>query len=164
MPTFTSDLIGIRFRDDDGSESAATWRQLENVNDPDAPVDTNLRIRFEIQETAGGSINNETWQLQVDVDGGGFTNVGLGSSVVRSVGSGNFADDDNCTQQLGGSTPFVGLNGMDEADGITGVASYAGNDFGGVPVAGVMTLVVDNVASTTLTDLSVDIYYTEHWN
>ena len=43
-------------------------------------------------------------------------------------------------------------------------ADTAGNDFGGVPVAGVMTLVVDNVASTTLTDLSVDIYYTEHWN
>jgi len=46
----TIEQEGFRFRNDDGSESAATWRQTQDVDDTIAK-DTNFRLRFLLSAT-----------------------------------------------------------------------------------------------------------------
>lgn len=120
----------FRGRNDDGSESAATWKATANTDWTQA-VDENFRIRFLVQETAGGSENNVNLQLQYNHNGGGWNSVNASSSVVQSSLSGNFAEDDNTTQQIGSGTFISPNSGMDEDEGLAGESSdidFAGND------------------------------------
>ncbi len=55
------DQEGFRFRNDDGSESAATWRQLQDVNDTISP-DTNFRLRTLVNAT--GDPPTSAFQLE----------------------------------------------------------------------------------------------------
>jgi hypothetical protein len=62
--TSTLDQEGYRWRDDDGSESAASWRQSQDVVDTVAQ-ETNIRLRAIIDEsTSGGDADAETFQLE----------------------------------------------------------------------------------------------------
>ena len=120
----------FRARNDDGSESAATWIAAVNTNWTQA-VDANFRIRFLVQETNGGSSNNASPQLQYNLNSGGWNNVTASSTVVRSSASTQFADDDNTTQQVGSGTFITPNSGMDEDNGLAGENSdidFAGND------------------------------------
>lgn len=55
------DQEGYRFRNDDGSESAATWRQGQDTVDT-VGKDTNIRLRILID--ASGNPNSEQFQLE----------------------------------------------------------------------------------------------------
>lgn len=133
------DQDSFRFRDDDGSETTATFLQLANIDiavgdrgTTDKGFDTNIRYRVLIQETAGGMGNNHRPQLQYDLNGANsWIDVNATSSTVRSSISGNFAEGDDTTQQIGAGTFISPNNGMDEDEGLAGEAmdmDFAGND------------------------------------
>lgn len=113
----------FRWRDDDGSESAASWLFGEDADATNLTLDQNYRLRITIDDTASGISNNVQPQLECNIDTAGWNPVNATSSGVRSSASGNFADDDNTTRQLtiptGGS--FITPNsGMDEDNGLAG--------------------------------------------
>ncbi len=118
----TIDQATFRIRDDDGSESAATWRQLEDINDT-LDVDINFRIRFTLDDTTDGERLNFQPQLEYNLASGGWNDVTGASSVIRATTSSEFTDDDDTTRQL--SIPAVGSfitpnSGMDDNDGLAG--------------------------------------------
>lgn len=111
----------FRGRNDDGNETTATWKAAQNINWNQAK-DVNLRIRLEVQETAGcAKANFTTIQLQYNLNGAGWVNVSASSSVVRSSASPNLADGASTTNQLTvGTGTFVGGGGFDEVNGVAG--------------------------------------------
>lgn len=115
--------VAYRCRNDDGDETTATW--LANQNTPcTMSVDTNYRLRLEIQETAAAGTNNKTFQLECQLNSGGFFNVTGTSTIVRSSASPNLADAANLTDQLTvGTGTFQGGNGFDEVNGVAGGAA-----------------------------------------
>ncbi|MCH9046449.1 MAG: hypothetical protein IIA40_10120 [SAR324 cluster bacterium] len=121
---------GFRGRNDDGSESAATWKAALNTDWTQA-VDENFRIRFLVTETGGAASNNVQPQLQYNLNSAGWNDVNATSLVARSSLSPNFAEGDNTTQQLGAGTFITPNSGMDEDEGLAGEANnidFAGND------------------------------------
>lgn len=128
--TASLDQDSFRGRNDDGSQSGASWKATTNTNWTQA-VDENFRVRFLVQETAGGSVNNANLQLQYNLNGTGWNSVNGTSSVVQSALSANFADDDNTTQQIGAGTFISPNSGMDENNGLAGENNdidFDGND------------------------------------
>jgi len=119
MGATTREQTSFRCRDDDGSESAATWRQLIDVDDTQN-VDTNYRIRFGY--TAAGMVGSVSAQLQYNLAGGGWVDVTATSDVVRSSASPNVADNATITEQLAQGKDFIAnttpTGGFDEVDGI----------------------------------------------
>ena len=110
----------FRGRNDDGNETTATWKATQGTDWSQA-VNTNFRVRFEIQETAGCAGNNKSWQVQYNRNSAGWVNVTATSSVVRSFASPNLADAANLTDQLtAGTGTFQGATGFDEVNGIAG--------------------------------------------
>lgn len=119
----------FRSRNDNGSETTATWKQPLNTNWTQA-MDVNFRIRFLIQETNNWLRNDFSAQLQYNLNGGGWNNVNAASSVARSAASASLTDGDDTTQQLGGGTFISNNDGVDEVDGASGGANldFAGSD------------------------------------
>ena len=117
MPgTPTLDQNAFRARNDNGSETTATWKAANNTNWSQA-VDTNFRVRFLIQEKAGNNPVNMTCQLQYNLAGAGWNNVTGSSSVVRASSSTQFTDGTLTTEQMGGAQSFSDGE-MDEVDGL----------------------------------------------
>jgi hypothetical protein len=54
---------GFRFRNDDGSEAAATWRQAQDVADSIAK-ETNVRLRVIVNETGGSDPASQQYGLE----------------------------------------------------------------------------------------------------
>ncbi len=110
----------FRGRNDDGSESAATWIATANTNWTQNP-DENFRIRFLIEETADEVDDDVTFQLQYNKNGGGWNDVNAASSNVRSSASPNVVDGADTTEQMGGPGTFITNNdGFDEVNGLAG--------------------------------------------
>ena len=121
--------FSFRWRKDDGTETTATWWATENTNPATAamPLNANIRIRFEIGETAGGT-GSIGAQLQYQINGGTWTNVNASSLYVRSSASANFADGDTVTNQLTTANAIVATfsgSRMDEVDGLITSISYS---------------------------------------
>ncbi len=119
------DQDSFRFRTDGGSESAASWVALINVDitggpGEDVEADTNFRIRFLIKDTNTGAENNVALQLQYNLNSDSWNDVNASSSVIRSFASTQFADGDDTTQQLGSGTFITPNSGMDEVEGLAG--------------------------------------------
>jgi len=116
MP-FRLSQIAFRGRNDDGSESAATWKAAQDTNWAQL-VEVPLRVRFRMDETGGTAWTNKTFNLRYSLNGGAYTAVAAGQPVVFAA-SGNFAQGDDCTTQLtGGTGTFVtNNNGMCETGG-----------------------------------------------
>lgn len=114
QPSFTQ--VTFRGRNDDGSESGATWKDTQG-NDWTQDTGVNFRIRFLIDETAS-RVWSLTFNLYYQINGGGYNAV-TGSTPVQFSLSSNFADGDDCTSQLtGGSGTFLtNNNGMKETTG-----------------------------------------------
>ena len=107
----------FRIRDDDGSETGATW--LEDLNDDHTlSADNAFRIRFEIEETAGASEGAFYHEVYYSRNSGAWTLVEASDTYIRPELSSEFADGDDCTQQLGSGTFFTNNNSMVE-DGQT---------------------------------------------
>ncbi len=126
MGATTREQTSFRCRDDDGSESAATWRQSINIDDTQ-DVDKNYRIRFGY--TVGGMDGDITPQLEYNLASAGWVDVNATSSVVRSSASPNVADNATITEQLAQGKDFVANTtpngGFDEVDGIVSSQSLA---------------------------------------
>ena len=115
-----SDQDSFRGRNDDGSESTATWIAAANTNWTQV-VDANFRVRFLVQEVGGASFVLNS-RLQYNKNAAGWNNVTSTSTNIKAVLSANFADDDATTEQMAGPQAFVAgrmdENGTDMA-GIT---------------------------------------------
>ena len=112
----TVDQIGYRWRNDDGSESAATWKAPLNITISVTPaqLDTLIRLRLSITTSAAVTI---TPVLRYSVNSGAYTRVDAASLVARSAASAHFADDDATTQLISGGAFIAGR--MDDVDGST---------------------------------------------
>jgi len=105
----------FRFRNDDGSESSATWR---GATDQDAYLasDTVYRLRFLVKERyneARYDSEGNNVQLQYRLNAGTWTNVTTSSSVVKAVAS-QLVDNGDTTQQLGSGSYVVNNNAQIE--------------------------------------------------
>jgi len=123
MERFTQ--VAFRYRDDDGSESAATWRQNINTNDT-LTIDTTYRMRIGVQGTHVGSGSSDLVAgFQYNVDAAGWNNITTSSSNVKAVASADTSwtinDDDSTTEQLAQSQTFV-AGKMDETGTCTAVS------------------------------------------
>lgn len=120
-------LKSWRFRDDDGGETDATWRQALDVDDTQ-DTDTTYRVRFAVEETAGAAANNQQFRLKYRVDGGSWTNVSTSSSNVVAVSS-NLVNRNDTTQQISSPDTFQGGNGQCDDGRCDGPRlDFAGND------------------------------------
>ena len=63
----TYEQEGFRWRNDDGSESAATWRQAQDVDDTIAK-ETNIRLRVLSDATGNPDTDTATIQYKLDTD------------------------------------------------------------------------------------------------
>jgi len=128
IPEFDQD--SFRARNDDGNETSATWSADTNI-DWTQVVDVNFRVRFVVHETGYGAEADKTFQLEYNLNGGGWNDVNGASSVVRAWASPNLADGADTTQQIGSGTP-VGANNdaFDEVDGLAGGSNldFSGSD------------------------------------
>jgi hypothetical protein len=98
-PSYTQ--ANFRGRNDNGNEIAATWKAAADTNWTQK-VDENFRVRFVVQETAGISAADKTFQLEYNRNGGGWNDVNAASSVVRAWASPNVADGADTTGQWAG--------------------------------------------------------------
>jgi len=98
----------FRGRNDDGSESLATWIAAADTDWRQRPG-RNFRVRMLIE-----GLENFTngVQLYRSLNGAPFTPVTNSSSVIKSVLSTNYTHADDCTQQLGGGSFSADNNGM----------------------------------------------------
>jgi len=135
-PTFDQDAFAGRC--DNGSQSAATWKQsdgtcgsIQTNGDWTQLIDENFRIRFVVQETAGVALTNFKEDLQYNRNSLGWNDVDDSASlVVRMATSSNFAHGDDTTQQVGSGTFLTANGGMNETNppGSAMVPDFAGND------------------------------------
>ena len=118
--TFTQN--GFRARNDNGSETTATWIAALNTN-WSQNVGVTFRFRVEALETAGGS-TGQSLPLEYQLNGGGYALVGA-ATPIQFATSGTVADATATTQQIGSGT-F--LAGEFDSDGAVASVSFAGND------------------------------------
>lgn len=98
--------ISFRFRNDDGSEAAATWKASQNAA-IEQRIDENFRLRVESQMTNAGDTTSVTWTLQFRVNEGTWTDVST-STAVRLASSSQVSNGTSTTNQLtAGSGTFV---------------------------------------------------------
>lgn len=115
----------FRLRNDDGSQTTATWVANQNTN-ANAFTDRNYRIRHNIRETNNRSFTLDA-RLEYNKGGAGWNAVNASSSNVRSSASANFADGDTTTEQLAGAGTFT-AGRMEEADGQAAAISIQNQD------------------------------------
>jgi hypothetical protein len=95
---------GFRFRNDDGDEAGATWRAALNTDINMADADTTFRFRLLFAETGGVALGFKSWVLQRSLNSGSWAAVGDSTAVIELDLSGNVADGEATTQQLGSGT------------------------------------------------------------
>lgn len=103
----------FRGRNDDGNETAATWKAAINTN-WNQLVTTNFRVRFLI--THEGGLATPAFQLEYNKNGGGWNSVTTSSANIIALGSANLTNGEATTQQMGAGT-FVA--GECSEDGLT---------------------------------------------
>ena len=128
----TFSQVAFRHREDDGSETGATWIAAENVGLTDLDVSTNraVRTRVAVQETAGGANNNLDLTIQYRRNEGAWLDVNASTVAVIFRTSPFVADQTPTTDQL--STPagtFAG-GAFVSASGSEARISFEGNDHG----------------------------------
>jgi len=116
----------FRARNDDGSETTATWIAAANT-DWTQDVDTTFRLRFLRAETAGGGENNVSHPLEYSLNSGAWTAVTT-TTPVQYTASATVIDGTATTQQLGTGT-FSGDPSEFDSDGtVQNAPSWSGND------------------------------------
>lgn len=113
-----TEQAAFRIRNDDGSQSGATWFAALNTN-ATLTVDTNWRVRFLLKNTGDGE-SARVWQLQYNLNAAGWISVDGSSSVVRSSASTHETNAAALTQQLGSGTYDTSASDeFEEVDGRT---------------------------------------------
>jgi hypothetical protein len=149
-PAFTQ--LTFRFRDDNGSETGATWRQTQGTNDT-INTGSNFRLRFRLDETAARVWTNKNWNLYYSLNSAGYVAV-TDTTPVRVSTSTHFTDGDDCTAQLtGGTGTFVtDNNGMKDGVGGATNSGAAGDLF---ELEWCLTLHAASLAQNNTIDLRV---------
>ena len=100
MPA-TLEQSAHRYRNDDGSEAAATWVFAKDT-DGSLDVDTQYRMRFALKETTNFFFEKSaTYALYYDKNSsGGFSPVTTSSSNIQIKPSIHYAHATDCTQQI----------------------------------------------------------------
>lgn len=108
MTHVTANVVQQQFRgrNDDGSETAASWKAATNTNWTQ-PVEQKFRVRVTIAETAGGAANNYSYVLQYNINGTGWTNMGT-TGPIHSSPSGFVTNGTPTTQQISTGTFVAG--------------------------------------------------------
>lgn len=75
-----------RFRNDDGSETTATWKAAQNVG-ATLPIDNGFRLRFEVEESAGIDKAFGSPFLQYRKNGGAWTDLGVFTGIQYNTSS-----------------------------------------------------------------------------
>jgi len=113
--TTTLTQTTFRGRNDDGTETTATWKAIAGA-DWTQLVDENFRVRFNVAAAVANPTQNTAFKLRYSLNGGAYTDVTAASSVVRAVASPNIADGVATTEQLAGANTFM-AGTIDEVDG-----------------------------------------------
>lgn len=108
------DQVGFRIRNDDGDEDAATWKAAENV-DAGVDFDTNFRVRFVVDETAGVAAEDHAFTLWYSKNSAAYVQATTVSTNVRATASSQFADQDATTRQLTSGSGTFATGRMDES-------------------------------------------------
>jgi Concanavalin A-like lectin/glucanases superfamily/Secretion system C-terminal sorting domain len=118
----------FRWRNDDGGEISATWRQAENTGDT-LSGRSNIRLRVELDNTNSGSASGAV-ALYYSTDGINFTQITTDSSVNDWVlsRSAHFFNGDSTTSQLTDSVAFYGGEMVDSLDSVPYSFSSVGAD------------------------------------
>jgi hypothetical protein len=112
---------GYRFGINELAESTHGW--LANLNTAisrDATDLTTFLCRVLLQNDAAGAVNNVAPTWQYSLNGGAWTAITTGSSVVKAVTPSCWADAADCTARLGGTGTFDATNNGCTADGVAG--------------------------------------------
>lgn len=109
-PSFRQE--SFRFRNDDGSETTATWKAAINTNANEKPY-VRYRCRFLIQQTVANANRNFTrnYKLRYSLNGGGYTDLGAQNAAnhpIRYADSPNITDNEATTQQIGSGSFVTG--------------------------------------------------------
>lgn len=108
--------VSYRFRNDDGSETSATWIDAADTA-VSISLDTNFRLRIKVNGTGLVGWANLTWNLYYSLNGGAYTAV-TGSSPVKFSASSNITDGQDATEQLESIYSFLtDNNGIKETTG-----------------------------------------------
>lgn len=113
----TTVQLAFRGRNDDESESLASWKAAQNTN-WSQPTNAQFRVRFEIEETAGGNADILA-RLEYNKNSAGWNPVNGSSAVVQSTASLKLINEDNTTNQLTASARSFVAGKVDESDGLT---------------------------------------------
>lgn len=116
--------IHYRWRNDDGSQSAATWRESQDVGDPvgltdPLEQDETIRLRFSVANIGGGSSLNYVYKLEYATSAGSCTTgIGEWTDVLntednhwRATSSANFTNGDATTNQFVNSEGYTFVSG-----------------------------------------------------
>ena len=106
-PMFNLDQSHFRFRNDDGTEITATWKQDQDV-DETILVDTIFRVRFVLDELEAVAGTDDS-RLQRDLNAAGFVVVSDTSAVIQAADSADAGvnDGDVTTDIIGGTGTFA---------------------------------------------------------
>ncbi len=116
--------IHYRWRDDDGSESGASWKEAEDAGYPTLGTAlnklTNVRLRISVSNTGGGDATNNNYRLEYAptatnclTDPGGWITVPITAATesFNMATSSNFSNGDATTKQLIDSEGYVFTSG-----------------------------------------------------
>lgn len=149
------DQSDYRGRNDDGSETSATWKASTNTDYEINPAQsTNHRVRIAVTEGNGVKDSNVAFRLQYSKNGGAWTDVGTATSNVQAAGSTNVSDGTQTTQQITTNT-FAGgeLAVGDAVAGDNTAIDFAGGDTAEVEFS--IEIIDADVAQADTIDLRV---------
>lgn len=104
LPSCPFVQTAIRWRNDDGSQTTATWKATENTNITvtNAQFNTNVRLRLQT-DTNNGCVSCSTItarRLEFNLNSGGWTQITTSTSPVKLTTTSNYTDGDVTTGQL----------------------------------------------------------------
>ena len=131
MGAAARDQDSFRGRDDDVTLNSATFNGGGGLNTGwTQDVNTNFRIRYLVQETAGGMAPNMILELWfIHTQGAGVPEVMTATSALQPAATTQYANGDTTTQVIGSGTYGTdeSFGGVDNAV-VTGNLDLAGND------------------------------------
>ena len=125
---FTVDQQHFRFRNDDGSETTATWKLALDTNYSDNVFDTNVRLRIGLRNTGSTSVLVPMLNLHYRKNGGSWVPSGTAASDARITDSSNLTNGGATTQQITSGT-FTAGQTLDTSNALASSFTLpAGND------------------------------------
>ena len=108
IPVPGVEQIHYRWRNDNGSQTTATWRESEDTGDPSAPTvaidkNENIRLRFSFANTGGGSADNYRYRIEYATSTGVCAGISDWYAVATTTGTNGHWRVATSTQVTNGS-------------------------------------------------------------